>query len=56
MELMWISKRLFVTVALAFCLFCALFAQKEKEKEVKIPKMEWDKISSDDLKSTVWVS
>ena len=53
---MWISKRLFVTVALACCLFCALFAQKEKEKEVKIPKMEWDKISSDDLKSTVWAS
>ena len=51
---MQISKRLFVTVTLAFCLFCALFAQKEKE--VKIPKMEWDKISPDDLKSTVWAS
>jgi hypothetical protein len=44
------TKRIFSAIALSLCIFSTIFAQKD----AVVPKMEWDKFSVEDLKSTVW--
>lgn len=46
------TKRVCSTITLFFCILSTAFAQKN----VVVPKMEWDKFPVEDLKSTMWAS